>query len=149
MVEDQKIIVKQCSRKQVIIMVVCAAVIFLSGIAIGIGTTVLLAQNRFIKIAPSHMTAESLTKKISKKYDLNSQQTAQVQTLLSDMFAKGKLNRDEMDAKGKLNRDEMDARRDADAEIMIAQMKLILTDEQFAKWNENFTKLRAKFKKFR
>ncbi|HBG77973.1 MAG: hypothetical protein WC765_08515 [Phycisphaerae bacterium] len=138
MVEDQKIIVKQCSRKQVIIMVVCAAVIFLSGIAIGIGTTVLLAQNRFIKIAPSHMTAESLTKKISKKYDLNSQQTAQVQTLLSDMFAKGKLNRDEMDA-----------RRDADAEIMIAQMKLILTDEQFAKWNENFTKLRAKFKKFR
>ena len=138
MVEDQKIIVKQCSRKQVIIMVVCAAVIFLSGIAIGIGTTVLLAQNRFIKIAPSHMTAESLTKKISKKYDLNSQQTAQVQTLLSDMFAKGKLNRDEMDAK-----------RDADAEIMIAQMKLILTDEQFAKWNENFTKLRAKFKKFR
>lgn len=138
MVEDQKIIVKQYSRKQVIIMVICAAVIFLSGIAIGIGSTVLLAQNRFIKIAPSHMTAESLTKKISEKYGLNSQQTTQVQTLLNDMFAKGKLNRDEMDA-----------RRDADAEIMIAQMKLILTDEQFAKWNENFTKLRAKFKKFR
>ncbi|MHB0946506.1 MAG: hypothetical protein ACYC3B_05005 [Sedimentisphaerales bacterium] len=138
MVEDQKIIVKQCSRKQVIIMVVCAAVIFLSGIAIGVGTTVLLAQNRFIKIAHSHKTADEITKKISEKYDLNSQQTAQVQTLLNDMFAKGKLNRDEMDAK-----------RDADAEIMIAQMKLILTDEQFAKWNENFTKLRAKFKKFR
>jgi hypothetical protein len=138
MVEDQKIIVKQCSRKQVIIMTVCAAVILLSGIAIGVGSTILLAQNRFIRIDPPHKTADEITKKISAEYGLNSQQTAQVQTLLTDMFEKGKLRHDEMDAK-----------RDADAEIMIAQMKLILTDEQFAKWNENFSKLREKFKKNR
>ncbi|MFA6186104.1 MAG: hypothetical protein WC770_02675 [Phycisphaerae bacterium] len=138
MVEDQKIIIKRYSRKQVITLTICAAVILLSGIAIGTGTTVLLAQNRFIKIAPPHKTADDITKKISEKYDLNSQQTAQVQTLLNDMFAKGKLYKDEMNAK-----------RDADAEIMIAQMKLILTDEQFVKWNKDFEALREKFKKFR
>lgn len=138
MVEDQKIIVKQFSRKQTITLTICAAVILLSGIAIGVGATILLAQNRFIDINHPHKTTDDITKEISKKYNLSSQQTAQVQTLLSDMFEKGKLRRDEMDAQ-----------RNADTETMIAQMKLILTDEQFAKWNENFTKLRAKFKKNR
>jgi MFS superfamily sulfate permease-like transporter len=138
MVEDQKIIVKQCSRKQIIIMTICAAVILLSGIVIGVGSTILLAQNRFIKIEHSHKTADDIAKKISAEYALNAQQTAQVQTLLTDIFEKGKLRHDEMDVK-----------RDADAEMMIAQMKLILTEEQFAKWNENFSKLREKFKKNR
>lgn len=138
MVEDSKIIVKQYGRKQILTLTICAVVILLSGIAIGIGTTILLAQNRFINIEHSHKTPEGITKEISKKYNLNAQQTTQVQTLLTDMFTKGKLRRDAMDAQ-----------RDADTEIMIAQMKQILTDEQFAKWNENFAKLREKFKKNR
>lgn len=138
MVEDQKIIVKQYGRKQVITLTICAAIILLSGVAIGVGTTILLAQNRFISIDRPHKTADDITKKISKEYSLNAQQTSQVQTLLNDMFEKGKLRRDEMDAK-----------RDADAETMIVQMKLILTDEQFGRWNKDFEAFRAKFKKNR
>lgn len=138
MVEDKKIIVKQYSRKQLITLTICAAVILLSGIAIGVGTTILLAQNKFIMIGRPHKSSEQITQRIAERYDLTSQQTAQVRTLLNEMFEKEKSRRDEMDAK-----------READAEVMIAQMKVILTDEQFAMWNENFAKLREKFKKNR
>jgi glycine/serine hydroxymethyltransferase len=110
-------------------------VILASGIAIGAGGAILLAKNNIIWVSHKHKDAAGITKEISTKYGLNQQQTKQVGEIINKAFEQRKLYDEEMDQK-----------RDADAQILIADMKEVLTPEQFDRWNKDFQTMREKYK---
>jgi len=128
-------ILKHYKHKRMFLWIVCAAIILASGFAIGAGGTILLAKNHIIWISHKHKDADEVTKEISEKYGLNQQQTKQVAEIINKAFEQRKLYDDEMDQK-----------RDAYAEVVIAQMKEVLTPEQFERWNKDFQAMREKNK---
>jgi exosome complex RNA-binding protein Rrp4 len=126
---------KHYKHKQILLKIACAAIVLISGIAIGAGGTILLAKNGVLWISHKHRDAAAITKKISEKYGLNQQQTQQVGEIISKAFEQRKSDDEEMDQK-----------RDAYAETVVAQMKEVLTPEQFERWNKDFQTMREKFK---
>jgi glycine/serine hydroxymethyltransferase len=132
-IEDK--LLKHYRHKQIILWIICAAVILASGIAIGAGGAILLAKNNIIWVSHKHKDAAGITKEISTKYGLNQQQTKQVGEIINKAFEQRKLYNEEMDKK-----------RDADTQILIAEMKEVLNPEQFERWNKDFKTMREKFK---
>jgi transcriptional regulator of heat shock response len=129
-------IVKHYRHKQVLLRIICAVIILISGIAIGAGGTILLAKHRVIWIGHPHKKdAAAITKKISTKYGLTQEQTKQVEQILNKAFQQRELHNKEMDKK-----------RDADTQIIIAEMNDVLTPAQFERWNKDFQAMREKFK---
>jgi hypothetical protein len=111
-------------------------VIFASGIVIGVGGTIILVKQRVIGIDRPHKDANDITKMITERYALTPQQIPQVQALITNAFAKRKSYDDEENAK-----------READVQVLIADMKVVLTPEQFEQWNKDFLAMREKHKK--
>lgn len=122
-------------HKQTFLRIVLAAVILASGIAIGAGGAILLAKNGLLWIHFKPMTADDITKKLTKKYDLNQQQTKQVAEVMNKAFEQMRADEAEMGKK-----------RDAYAEVMIADMEEILTPEQFERWHKDFQAMRETYK---
>ncbi|OQA03340.1 MAG: hypothetical protein BWY69_00521 [Planctomycetes bacterium ADurb.Bin401] len=134
MVEEN--IIKSPAGNKLWIRLLCAFVILASGIAIGAGGTILLVKHRVIWISKAHMDANSLTKLIAEKYDLDSQQTGLVRELINDAFVRKNLN-DEAES----------ARREMYAQKMITDMNSILTPQQFQRWSKDFQEMRERYKK--
>jgi hypothetical protein len=111
-------------------------IILVSGVIIGAGGTVLLVKQRVIGISRPHKDANEITKIITEKYDLTPQQTTQVRELITNAFLKRKSYDDEENAK-----------READVQTLIADMKVVLTPQQFEQWNKDFLAMREKHKK--
>ncbi|MDD5458460.1 MAG: hypothetical protein PHF37_03610 [Phycisphaerae bacterium] len=123
--------------KQLLVQIVIAVVILVSGIIIGSGTTILLAKNRMIWIKPPNKpNAASIAHKISEKYGLDQQQATQMEKIFVDGFAARKLLRDEMDKK-----------MDTQTEVFIEKMKQAMTAEQFDRWYKDFQKMMESRKK--
>jgi periplasmic protein CpxP/Spy len=96
---------------------------------------------------------EFQTKRLVSDLSLNEEQTKQVRALVTTRVEKGEAKRAEMMAKRaerkKLTKDEvteMKANRLQEADALKADMKKILTAEQFAKWEENLAKRKENFK---
>ena len=83
-----------------------------------------------------HKDANDITKEITEKYGLNPQQTTQVQGIVTNAFLKRKANNEAEDKQ-----------HDADVQTLIADMKLVLTPQQFEQWNKDFQAMRDKHKK--
>jgi MFS superfamily sulfate permease-like transporter len=132
-IEDK--LLKHYRHKRMLLWIVCAAIILVSGIAIGAGGTILLAKYNLIWISHKHKGTAEVTKEISEKYGLNQQQTKQVEEIINKAFEQRKSYGEEMDKK-----------RDADTQIMIAEMKEALTPDQFERWNNDFQIMREKYK---
>jgi hypothetical protein len=113
-------------------------IIFASGIAIGAGGAIMLIKQRVIWVGISHphRDANDITKQITEKYGLTPQQTTQVQVIVTNAFLKRKSN-DEA----------QDKQRDADVQTLIADMKTVLTPQQFEQWNKDFQAMRDRHKK--
>ncbi|MGD0784537.1 MAG: hypothetical protein ABR969_01850 [Sedimentisphaerales bacterium] len=113
-------------------------IILASGIAIGAGGTIMLVKQRVIWIGVSHphKDANDITKEMSEKYGLNPQQTTQVQAITTNAFLKRKANNEAEDK-----------RHEADIQTLIADMKTVLTPQQFEQWNKDFQAFRDKHKK--
>ncbi len=135
MVEQEDKILKHFQHKQIFLRILSAAIILVSGILIGWGGTILLAKNNIIWIKHAHKTPAEITKIIVSKYGLNEQQAKQVEEILNKAFTQRKLDDDEMDQ-----------RRDAYSQVVIAEMKEVLSPEQFERWNKDFQTMREKFK---
>ncbi len=133
--EPEDKIIKQYQHKQLFLRIVLAAVILISGILIGAGGTILLAKNNKIWIKHKHKDPNEITKEIAGKYGLNQQQTTRVQEIINKTFEQRKTYDEEMDQK-----------RDADTQIIIAEMNSVLTPGQFELWNKDFQAMREKFK---
>jgi len=128
-------LLKHYRHKQILLRIVSAAIILASGIIIGAGGTILLVKQRVIWIDHKHKNADDITKEITEKYGLNQQQTKQVEQIITKAFEKRKLYDEETDNK-----------RDADTQIIIAEMNDVLTPAQFERWNKDFQAMREKFK---
>ena len=128
-------LLKHYRHKQIFLRIICAVIILASGILIGAGGTILLAKYNVIWIDHDHKTPDEITKEITEKYGLNQDQTKRVEEIINRAFEQRKLDNEEMDKK-----------RDAYVQITIAEMKDILTPEQFERWNNDFQAMREKFK---
>ena len=134
MVDENNIAKQSCSKKS-ILWLICA-VIFVSGIAIGAGGTILLVRQRVIWVGHPHKNSADITKEISEKYGLNPQQTQQVRQIIDNAFQQKKQSDDEADK-----------RREAGIRTVVAEMNEVLTPEQFERWNKDFQAFREKHKK--
>jgi len=123
-------------RNKLLTKVLCGLIILVSGIVIGAGITIMLVKQRVIWINKPHKDVNEITQMIRNKYELDESQTSRVQQLINDAFQQKK----QYD-------DEEDQRREAGAQKMIVEMNSIMTPEQFKRWNNDFQKMREKFKK--
>ncbi|MCX5633018.1 MAG: hypothetical protein NTW93_05025 [Phycisphaerae bacterium] len=128
-------LLKHYRHKQILLRIISAAVILASGLVIGAGGTILLVKQRVIWIGHKHKDAADITKEMSEKYGLNQQQTKQVAEIFNKAFEQRKLDDEEMDKK-----------RDADTQIIIAEMNDVLTPGQFERWNKDFQIMKEKYK---
>jgi len=129
-------VIQNIQSNKLSVRILCGLVILISGVIIGIGTTIILVKQRVMWINVPHKDANEVTEIINKKYGLTEQQTQQISVLLHNAFQQKNFR----DA-------EEDKRREADAQQMIADMNTILTPEQFVRWNTDFQAMRDNFKK--
>ena len=134
MVEENTIQNLPCNKLWVRLL--CAFIILFSGIAIGIGGTILMVKHRVIWISRMPKDANDITEMVAKKYDLNPQQVDQVRKIITNSFEQRKLDDETLSAK-----------RDIYAKQIAAEMNSILTPEQFEKWNKDFQEMRERIKK--
>jgi hypothetical protein len=130
--------ISKCRPNNKFLRCFCILIILLSGIAIGAGGTIMLIKQRVIWVGGSrpHKDANDITKEITEKYGLNPQQTAQVQVITTNAFMKMKANNAAQDKQ-----------HEADIQTLIADMKTVLTPQQFEQWNKDFQAMRDKHKK--
>jgi hypothetical protein len=117
------------------VKVICGLIIFISGIIIGAGSTVMMVKHRMIFVDKIRKEPNEIAAKIAGKYLLNEQQTLEVQKLMNKAFAQKRA----FDAA-------QDKQRDDYAQVVISEMNSIMTPEQFAQWNKDFQEMRAKYK---
>lgn len=135
-IKPEENIVKRYQHKRTLLWIICAAVILISGIVIGAGGTILLAKHRLISIGHRHKDAAEISKEMRKRYGLTEEQTTQVETLLTNVFEKIRLQREERDKQ-----------REQTTQLLIADMNTILTPQQFQQWNKDFQELRERTRK--
>jgi hypothetical protein len=128
--------ISKCCPNNKFMRFFCIFIIFASGLAIGAGGTIMLIKQRVIWVSRPHRDANDITKQITEKYGLNPQQTTQVQVIITNAFLKRKSYDDAQDKQ-----------RDADIQAVIADMKTVLTPQQFEQWNKDFQAIRDKHKK--
>ena len=130
--------VSKCRPNNKFLRFFCIFIILVSGIAIGAGGTIMLIKQRviWIGVGHPHKDANDITKEITEKYGLNPQQTTQVKGIITNTF----LQRKSYD-------EAQDKQRDADIQTLIADMKTVLTPQQFEQWNKDFQVMRDKHKK--
>lgn len=118
------------------IKILCFLIILISGIIIGICTTVQLVKHKVIWVNVTHKDVNEITRKITVNYDLTSQQTEQVHQILERAFERRKLR----DA-------ELTRKREESAQIVISEMNSVLTPEQYTKWLQAFREVHERIKK--
>jgi len=95
----------------------------------------LLIKHRIIWIGHPHKDAAVIAKRIGEKYELNQHQITAVEAIFEGAFQRKQLQREEMRKK-----------RDAEAQILIAEMKDILTPRQFERWDKDFQAMKDRYK---
>lgn len=122
-------------RRQVMAQIIVGVVILVSGMAIGVGGTLVVLKDRFIWRFPPrrperpdpNRIAGMITGDWTEKYDLTEEQTQKVKELFATEFQTRRARVEKM----------MEADR-ADREQFAQAMKEILTPEQFERWEHDF-----------
>lgn len=85
-------------------------------------------------------------KKMSKDLDLNEKQTQEIKAVVTKQVEKREAKRAEIKADKDKNREEMRANMEKEQAAVSADMKKILTPEQYAKWEKNREEKKEKMK---
>jgi hypothetical protein len=85
----------------------------------------------------SEQKVDLQVKKLTKDLDLNEKQANEVKALVTKEVAKREAKRAEMQELKAKKREEMKAQREAEQAAVSADMKKILTAEQYTKWEKN------------
>jgi len=128
--------IRYMQSNKVIIKLLCALIIFISGIVIGSGATVMMIKHRVIWVSRTSKDVNDIAAKVTKKYSLTPQQSEQVRIIIDKAFQQKKL-RDEY----------VDKQRDEYAQVIISEMNSVLTPEQFKRWSKDFEEIRNRIKK--
>lgn len=94
----------------------------------------------------SEQKVDLQVKKMTKDLDLNEKQAKDVRVLVTKEVAKREAKRAEMQELKTKKREEMKAQREAEQAAVSADMKKILTAEQYAKWEKNREERKEKIK---
>lgn len=121
--------------KRILLYIICAGIILTSGIVIGAGATILLVKHRVIWISHRTEDAAEEAREMRDEYGLSQQQTNQVEAIYNRAFERKQLRQEENSKK-----------RDQEAQIFAAEIKEVLTPEQFERWNKDFQTMREKYK---
>ncbi len=133
--ETEENFLKHYRNKRTFLWIIYAGIILISGIAIGVGGTILLVKYNIIWIDHKFKNTAAITEEISTKYGLDQQQTKQVEGVLNRAFEQRQLRREETNKE-----------RYEEAQILIAEMNDVLNPQQFERWNKDFQTMREKFK---
>ena len=137
MVENTNPTLKKQQTKQTLTQLLAAAIILISGIAIGVGTTVILVKYRVIWIKHKHLpTPHQMALEVDKKYDLTDTQFEKVK----QNFEKAKESKDDL-------RNQIHSKIDLQRQQLIEEMKIDLTPQQFERWNADFQQKIEKLKR--
>ena len=117
---------KKHYRKRIIIQAFVAIAIFVSGAIVGSGGTISLLKNRGI-LRPPRFSSSEISKKIGAKYSLTEAQIEQVEQI----FEKAD------QSFGALKHD-LEGEKEAASQQIMAEMKLVLSSEQFEPWKIEF-----------
>ena len=123
------------SRRQPLMQVVVAAVILASGIGIGTGGTILALKDRIVWQDPPPPPNRGergprppdIVEELRTKYNLTDEQSQKVKALFDARFEAGRARREQI---RKIEEDER--------EQFVADMKSILTPEQFEPWHAEY-----------
>lgn len=123
------------TRRQVVAQIIVGVVILVSGMAIGVGGTLVVLKDRIIWRFPPrrpdrpdpNRIAGMIADDWTEKYGLTEQQTEKVKALFTAEFQTRRTRVEKM----------MEADRDAREQFAQA-MKEILTPEQFERWEQDF-----------
>ncbi|QBZ96622.1 hypothetical protein [Flavobacterium sangjuense] len=85
----------------------------------------------------SEQKVDYQVKKLTKDLDLSEKQAKDVKALVTKQVAKREAKKAEMQELKAKKREEMKAQREAEQAAVSADMKKILTAEQYAKWEKN------------
>lgn len=126
---------KHYRHKRILLYIVCAGIILTSGIVIGAGATILLVKHKVIWISHRTEDAAEEAREMRDEYGLNQQQTNQIEAVYNRAFERKQLRQKENSKK-----------RDEEAQIFAAEIKEVLTPQQFERWNKDFQVKREKYK---
>ncbi len=113
-------------RRQKLAMALLGVVILSSGFVLGASSTFFVLRER-IRPLPSPFPSGRILQGLTRDLELTDDQQALVKQLLDEQAAKFRERRREAGEKSKTHINEM-----------VASMKTILTEEQFAKWEPDF-----------
>ncbi|MEO5777015.1 MAG: hypothetical protein ABIQ27_08915 [Flavobacterium sp.] len=106
-----------------------------------VGVTAFAQEKEGRRAGRENLTSEQKVdfqvKKMTKDLNLNDKQAQEVKALVSKEVEKREAKRAEMKEVQTKKREEMKAKRDAEQAALSADMKKILTAEQFQKWEKN------------
>jgi len=114
-------------RRQFVVQLIVAAVIFASGTVVGAGGIVIMVKQRVIRIDLQKRDAAAIAAKLKATYGLNQEQTGKVEGFIKNIMDARKLLRQEMDTKFALERTKL-----------VNDMKTVLSAEQFSRWHRDF-----------
>jgi uncharacterized protein YneF (UPF0154 family) len=127
----------QPRRRQIILQIIVGVIIFISGIVVGSGGTVALLKNRVIWIhRHPRIEAAHIAKEIASQYGLKDEQTQRVEQIFNSRFQTRTTIRQEYEAK-----------METENQKLVAEMKEILSPEQFQRWNKDFEARHEQHKK--
>ena len=105
-----------------------------------VGMTAFAQEKEAGKVGREKLTSEQKVdlqvKRLTKDLDLNEKQAKDVRILVSKEVAKREAKRAELKELKEKKREEMKAQRQAEQAAVSAEMKKILTAEQYAKWEK-------------
>jgi len=119
-------------RKRIIIQIFVATIIFLSGIIAGSTGTIVYLKNRGILRPPRphhppRIMASKIAEEIGSDYDLSDNQTKQVEQI----FEKAGRTLETL-------RQEFEEKMETGKQQITAEMKQLLSPEQFERWQQDF-----------
>jgi len=122
------------NRRQPVMQVVVAGVILISGVGLGAGGAILVLQDRIVWQPPpsppdrgERPRPPDVMEELKTKYNLSEEQAQKVKALFDARFEAGRARREQL---WKIEADER--------EQFVADMKGILTPEQFEPWHTDY-----------
>ena len=115
-----------------------------------IGMTTFAQENATRKNGKENLTSEQKVdiqvKKMTKDLDLTEKQVKEVRTLVTEQIGKREAKRAALKKEKTKARNEMKAQMETNQVTVSAEMKRILTAEQFSKWENNRNERKEKMK---
>ena len=120
------------ARKQKFVQVLVGLIIFISGMFVGVGGTIAVLKDKVIWMhRRPRMDAGKIVEYMKEEYRLTDQQVPQIKQLMDKHFESGRIVRQEFQK-----------RMETGIEQFTADMKQVLTPQQFEQWKQDFQERR-------